>query len=594
MKFDKIIGNAGEVYSASHSTFYKQIPGFIDIYPGEWGVYASAIGIAEDVNVFRKLDNLREWLTGAQPWIGKKTRIILYSPHISRVAYILESLCPGVCEVWRKRSGDVGRVSVGRVEIRDYNAIGLTNVPDVDSPAGVYEWTILTEHEIGQIKAAGYTVLTEIARVIRSCGGIENVPFSFSGYARAAVKACHIYSPPMEIRERDIAKEAYQGGACVVNRLAANQIIEGVDSYDLDSSYIAIMLSEVLPKGRGRSIYNKEIHSCRSGVWIGRVAFSGLMLRPGLVSGCIPVNRACGSGITGYDYVTKADYITWACASPMVDVVDNFYTYDAAYIIEGYEYRADYIPRSLSNVIFNTYKRKEMLKGSDNDYEYAQTKKILSSYYGLAGEYPEKLDSVSLSRRVLPYSWAPVITAYAQRAYWWFVYAAGESYLYGDTDSGKVLSGLFDESIITKYNNYRTEAIKRQFKYNRLDVSRETFARLGHWEKEETVDRIKILGRKCYIYESAGIVHGVISGVKKEYSRRVTFDKLTYGRKISAGESGVMAVMKQDGRTNDYRIDRDGIGGYVVQPCIYGEKPVPYTIGRDAEDDISDMIKERM
>ena len=88
-------------------------------------------------------------------------------------------------------------------------------------------------------------------------------------------------------------------------------------------------------------------------------------------------------------------------------------------------------------------------------------------------------------------------------------------YIYSDTDSIKC---FHDERIIKLIEEYNAQVMKDNDIFcKELNVSRETFMKLGTFEKENKVPytRFKTLGAKRYIYEYNGECKATIAGLPK-------------------------------------------------------------------------------
>lgn len=568
-------------YNKSRKETIVEVPAAIDIYTCPVGdtcsaVYAATLGIGDAYKIIRSIDGLKAWLEGMSQALGRD-KLVMYTAHIERVAYIL-SVETEIGDRLIKNDGSCLYITVGKIEIRDYNAIGMTPIPGVKPVRMCYSITPMTEGEKEDIKVVNDTIIEDISHQAELAGGVSGLPLTMAGYTRRAIRKARagVYCPPMKKTEIELAHAAQWGGACVSSMLWQSEMIAGVESYDEDSAYIAALLAYRFPTGRGYEI-TMENPDTLDMLWIGTVTIRGLNLKADAPAAVIPYHRAIkdGAAIIINKRVKSAEKITITMASPMWDVIRQYYNYDYA-VVNGYAYHSDKISQKIRNVIIDLYNRKEALKGDRaHVYEYKQTKKILLSVYGISAQRPVgNVSRETYSGRLLPYTWGCMITAYAQRVIWDMIYHAGENFIYSDTDSVKFIdSNDRIKRYIADYNAY----IHGLIKY----MTGQDMGKLGQFIPDGNYKRLKVLGEKCYMYEDVEGVHAVISGMKKDYSKYMTFDRFYTGAEIPPEESG--AVRVTHGLNSDiiYVKDRDGINNRISDRAIYIETPVSYTLGGD-------------
>lgn len=174
--------------------------------------------------------------------------------------------------------------------------------------------------------------------------------------------------------------------------------------------------------------------------------------------------------------IAKCDYLeTYITEMDLIEICEY---YDGEIEISDVRIsKKDYLPRWLTDYVYDRYKNKTMLKGSGDPVLYQIEKAKVNSVFGMCAQKPVKIDIVEnydtgeyrpkegfsfddeyekhLKSRnsFLPYCVGVWVTAYAQHN----LFALGkcvpdhEIWLYSDTDS--VYATAFDEIMIKQYND---------------------------------------------------------------------------------------------------------------------------------------------
>lgn len=206
--------------------------------------------------------------------------------------------------------------------------------------------------------------------------------------------------------------------------------------------------------------------------------------------------------------------------------------------------KKDYLPKFLRRLILKYYYLKEKLsaEGKKDTIEYNVAKALLNSFYGLCVKrlifddlrfnteehnfeeggivttYSQAIDKALL----LP-QWGVWVSAYARRNLVKTMGKLKNDFVYGDTDSAKVINLIANSYIFEEYNN-------KMKKLNATmwvdDFDRNLFKKLGMFEFEGKIYKFKELGCKRYlttqiIYDKETKLYKVkhkttVAGMKKD------------------------------------------------------------------------------
>lgn len=596
-EFIKEIIAAGRSYSHAEKCYIMNIAGAIDCYvcPTDdgAGVYAWTLKIGHIYRLYREYRHIGAELADISKNMPHGYKIVLYCGNLDRLyTYIPHNASR---ETFITRDGNVLKVSFSNaLEIRDFKRIGLVSVPYVAPVYKAYSWTPLTDGEREDLRAVADTITEDISKRIKIDGGAGKIPLTVTGYTRRALARAGVRSfQNIESEEEYILlKRAYAGGVCVANPLYIGEEIRGAYSYDIDSSYVAALLSNKFPIGSARVYRNSSVELNNiKGVWVAHIYLKNVRLKPSAIVGCISKARAeLNGGFTEESgYITSASLVGITIASPIWNIIEGIYDFDEIAVPLIYVYKDSYIPKNMAEAIIELYTEKEELKGDiEKKYEYRQKKAIVSSIYGLCGVDPFMyggIEEYNKRRRAVPYQYAPFITAYAERNLYNGIIASGTSFIYSDTDSIKTTRGMYD--FVGWYNKCISGKIEVVLDSLGIEYDRNILRNLGTWELDYNYKRFKTLGQKKYLYEDSIGIHGVISGMKKDFSKRITFPEFREGAIISAKDSGVIRIKKSDSAYSTIAKDRDGVPGLIWSDGVYIETPVTYTLGKD-----NDVVEE--
>lgn len=354
-------------------------------------------------------------------------------------------------------------------------------------------------------------------------------------------------------KEYESCKRAFAGGFTHCSHDKAGKIISNVESYDITSSYPAVMCSEKYPMGLFRydaevdlETFNKyrRLYCC-----IFDVSFTNIRPKddmdyehPISHSKCWKISDDV---LLDNGRVVSASYLTTTITDVDYGIYEQFYEYDEVAIFNVWVYNASYLPKPLIESVLHFYNGKTVLKGIEGkESEYALLKEYANSCYGMIVTDPVRDEIVfnedwedtiradvgkSLEiynksfNRFLYYPWGVFITAYARNNLFKYIIECGEDYIYSDTDSVKSANIGKHNKFIKTYNKEIQDKIKKCLEYHKIDTALSSPKNkkgenkpLGVWDSEGSFEFFKSLGAKRYTYIKDGKLYVTVAGCDKK------------------------------------------------------------------------------
>lgn len=279
-------------------------------------------------------------------------------------------------------------------------------------------------------------------------------------------------------------RQAFRGGDTHANRYLAGTILEDVGSADRSSSYPEVCINHEFPMGTFRREREQSLTQLRRSIRLHRACLvrfrvKNLRLRDPY-DPCPYVSYA-----KLLDDIPKSDRSLFALdngrvlSGPyatlcMTDVdwliFDHQYTWDAGSceVLDLWTTRYGFLPDILRNLIISYYDDKTRLKGvTGEEVYYGKAKALLNSIYGLQAQDPcrpsvvyqpdpgPKDDLFLVEEGDIPallaragrqpygsYQWGVWVTAWARWELREMILAAGDNFVYCDTDSVKYIGDL--------------------------------------------------------------------------------------------------------------------------------------------------------
>lgn len=466
-------------------------------------------------------------------------------------------------------------------------------------------------------------------RIDQENGRIVDIPMTRTGYVRREVRAAVRADKPVskKIRnlklnkeEYDMLKRAFAGGFTHASHDYVGKTLEGVGSYDFTSSYPAVMVMEKYPMGIAGKGLPRDVDELRT--WMATyccvmtVTLEGVKPRVDhehiiSVSKCVKID--------GYQAdngrVVSADSLTITITELDYKMISNFYHIHSMTVHDVTRYYKDYLPTPIIRVLLDRYAAKTAYKGvPGHEVEYMLAKEMTNAIYGMMvmdivredisydGDWHHspglafsQIDDYNRSRsRHTYYPWGVYITAYARYNLLCGIIAAGDAYVYADTDSVKYVLSKGDafESYVDRYNALVDRKMAAAMTHHGMDPDawrpcdcKGIRHPLGYWDREHDYDRFKTLGAKRYMGEIDGKITATIAGSSKKLSAEYLssfpdpFAAFDDGLVFPHEYSGRMAATYIDEPTNGVLTDYLGVQAPIHEESSVHLEPTEYTLG---------------
>lgn len=478
-----------------------------------------------------------------------------------------------------------------------------------------YPWTEMTDEEI-QYCVHDVKGLCEAISIEMHHDGdnLYTFPLTSTGYVRRDVKkALHdanyrIYKdlfPDWNLYQ--LLREAFRGGNTHANRYYVGKILNIVYSADRSSSYPDVICNKEFPIKpfffHGEMSFNdvlRKIHIRHKAV-VMRVAITNIRLH----------NEHWGCPYISYDKcrvakdferdngrILKASYIETAITDVDLEIIMEEYDWDDIVCYDVYTSSYGKLPKPIIEQNLKYFDAKTSLKNvPGEELFYMKSKNKLNSIYGMMaqdpvkiniiysnGEFtledtdPEKvLEAYNNKNPFLPYQWGVWTTAWARWALEQGIKAAGETFVYCDTDSVKSLRPINIKDFNEKA---KSDSIKSRA-HAKDPKGQEHY--MGIYETEDTYTRFLTWGAKKYAYEyEDGSPHITIAGVSKKFGAKELGNKgglevLKPGFIFS--DSNKLESVYNDASFGRYEIDGRNI--YITKNVVL--RPTTYELGITAE-----------
>ncbi len=425
--------------------------------------------------------------------------------------------------------------------------------------------TILSPKELKYCENDIRVILHYIQEKIEDDGDISKIPLTNTSYVRQYCrKACKQnrkeYRNLMSLLtvspdEYKLLRRAFQGGFTHANANYVDKVLENVQSWDLRSSYPAVMVLKKFPMSNGVRV-NSE------------VPFNENTIRPYLEKYCCmfdlelfdveprleqdnPISSSKCQALAPRETlinngrVSRTTYLKTTCTDLDFQTYCEFYSFSRCEITNLYTYKRGYLPKPIVQSVLKFYADKTMLKGVEGqELEYMISKNMLNAAFGmmvtaivrpeityttanlyskLSPDIAEALHRYNASlNRFLFYPWGVWVTAHARRNLFRAIKEAGSDHVYSDTDSEKL---LHPERHVQFFNDFTAEIesliaqSSQHFNIPELQYRPTTPNGIpyviGTWADEGVYDKFKTLGAKRYLTLKHGKYELTAAGVNK-------------------------------------------------------------------------------
>lgn len=420
-----------------------------------------------------------------------------------------------------------------------------------------FPWTPLSKEEleycINDVKGLVQAIKK---KMLLDEDNLHTIPLTQTGYPRRDCKIAMRKYNMKQLREslpnyevQQLLFEAFRGGNTHANRWYSKEIIEDVKSYDIVSSYPNCLLNKKYPivsfkKDLNPSLFRLKQLDKRNKPYIMRVVFVNVRLKDEYFGIPYLSRNKCRfvkNGTWDNGRILSCDFLETSICNIDWNIIIKEYDIDEVIIKDLYTSKYGELPFPIKETIIKYYQGKTTLKGV-NEYEYARSKELLNSVYGMMVENPIKrnilyiddgdelfIESDEMSdeeilekhnkKAFLNYAWGIYCTAYARQELENMIDHVLSSntddnpcdVLYCDTDSVK----YFGNVDWTEYNKKRyDESIKNGAYAINNDGEIKV---LGIVELDGVYKKFKTNGAKKYAYiDEKDQLHITIAGVNKK------------------------------------------------------------------------------
>ena len=486
--------------------------------------------------------------------------------------------------------------------------------------------------------------LCECIRALLNDDTIATLPLTSTGFVRRDVRN----AVKNNIKNWDLFKkskltphiyefcvDAFRGGNTHANRFFSGYKIgtkkNPVYSYDIASSYPAVMMTEKFPMGKFRKTqpadFDELMAYCDKYCCLIDVTFFYLFVNDENPVPYIPLSKT-------YEHseniridngrVMESDLVSMKLTEIDLKIILETYTMYGLKINEFYFADKGYLPEEIRYKILEFFSNKTTLKNID-EYLYMKSKNKLNGIFGMMvskliheriiymnGEYLDSNEPIDAEKclndyynnfnNFLCYQWGVWITAYARARLQGMINIVGPYLIYTDTDSikfiGKHLIAEFENKNLELRKKAENASIPAWIEFGGKKIY------LGVWERENDMYDFKTLGAKKYCYNLCAddSFHITVAGMNKKKGAKAikNADNFEIGR-----------TFHDIGRTVSY-YHNDSIHTETIDNCTFttaggiGVVDTTYTLGVSDEyfevildniyldSDISDIIKKKM
>lgn len=450
-------------------------------------------------------------------------------------------------------------------------------------------------------------VTSYIQELIEDEGGIQNIPYTSTGFVRNYVRdKCY----PVESGTNDLTREglqykaimrsltidsvdfykmckrAFMGGFTHASCAHVGEILQGIHSKDIASSYPFTILAKQFPMTKFRhlgSVDDLNIFKELLSTFCCMFDVTFYNLKPNVIYENILSKHKCyceGEYTVNNGRLVCADI----CSTTLTDVdwewIVKFYSFDSFKVTSIWVADRGYLPKPIIESTLDFYEGKTSLKGvPGQEVAYMKSKNRLNSIFGMMvtdifqDQYTYSSSSDEWSKggvdefsqlsqynkthsRFLYYPWGIYITAYARSRLFSAIYELQEDYVYSDTDSVKYFNYYPHERYFIECNTRAYIELAKMCTHYKIDFERCRPATpsgdkklLGVWEDDGNYKYFKTLGAKRYMYtDSTGNnLSLTVSGLNKnnavpyllsKYGIKGSFKMFDEGLIIPKGHAG--------------------------------------------------------
>lgn len=388
---------------------------------------------------------------------------------------------------------------------------------------------------------------------------IVTIPMTSTGYVRRDCYNAMISNKKnreqfvhcqLNANQYRMCRKAFRGGNTHANRKYSGKILEDLQSFDIASSYPAVLLYNKYPCSPPvKEDFSKE-KELLDVIASGKGFIAEITLKNPKTQAPIPYlaidHCLCDilnvTNDNGRILNCDGNVTTWI-TDPDFNIIREQYDYDELIVNKCYTWNLDILPIELRKVISEYFVMKTKLKGVDGqEYYYGKAKNKLNGIYGMMVQDPvkddiwveegywhskpadveEALKTYYKSRNsFLQYQVGIYVTAYARARLQEAINICGDNIVYCDTDSVKFIRNDKISKQILDINK-RIEQLALQSDVKAIEYTNKGEKQvLGLWDEEKPYVRFITYGAKKYAYEqvekdgSIGF-HITVAGLNKK------------------------------------------------------------------------------
>ena len=482
---------------------------------------------------------------------------------------------------------------------------------DFDYEKKRYPWTELSADELAYCINDVRGLVQALKKEMALDGDtLYTIPLTSTGYVRRDCKKAmegFNHKQLAEILPDEnvymLLREAFRGGNTHANRWYSGDILHDVHSIDLVSAYPSVMINYEFPMGEFVNVGDLEIEKLLDLIYhkhkavLFRIALHDVKLIS-RYTGAPYLSRDKCRNIQGGHFdngrILDAEYLETTLTDIDLQIVLNQYDFSGSHVWDVHYTKSGKLPQMFRAVILQYFDTKTKLKRNPGDpeneeqeYFYGKAKNKLNSLYGLSaqdaakqtiiyenGEFVLKDEAIvdilkkNYKRAFLSYAWGVWVTARCRWVLQQGIDAAGDRFVYCDTDSVKTI-GTVDMS---DYNE-RTKQLAIMNGGTAIDSTGKVHY-LGLFEDETVTgyEDFVTLGAKKYAYNENGKLHITIAGVAKKKGAVELADIHNFKPGFIFREAGGTESVYNDNVHYDYFIDGRHIlitDNIVIRPSTY-------------------------
>lgn len=474
-----------------------------------------------------------------------------------------------------------------------------------------YPWTELTEREMLYCINDVRGLVQALKKEMQLDGDtLYTIPLTSTGYVRRDCKKAmegfnHAQLAEMLPQEEvyKALREAFRGGNTHANRWYSGDILPDVHSIDLVSAYPSVMINYEYPmtgfyrEGRADLERVMDLIYHKGKAVLLRICFYDLKLIS-RYTGVPYLARDKCRNIQGAHFdngrILDAEYLETTLTDIDLKIVMSQYTWSAADPYDVFYARYGKLPQMFLDVVLKYYRDKTILKQNPGDpydeekeYFYFKAKNKLNSLYGMTAQDPAKISIIfqdgvfsmkeetvadvlkkNYKKAFLSYAWGVWVTAWCRWLLQQGIDAAGDRFVYCDTDSVKTI-GAVDMSAFNEEMRKRSEL---NGGYAEDTTGRVHYLGLFEDETLTGYDAFVTLGAKKYAYVENGKLHITIAGVEKKEGAVELGDIHNFREGFIFRDAGGTESIYNDFINYDYYIDGRVLkvtDNVVIRPSTY-------------------------